>query len=130
MNLKAISTILIVVIVVAMVVIGGIVAFFLFASILLPRIPPFPTGTSPDTGTTSPTGTPTTSPTGTSPDTFTPPPAGVIDVFIGYEGGEGPNAKLFLIVVPPNAAFKVGQSVRIVLHNNIPRLFYLLSLLG
>ncbi len=118
MNLKAISTILIVVIVVAIVVIGGIVAFFLFASILLPRIPPSLTTTGTYTTPTQGYTSPTTSPTGTPTYTFTPP-AGVIDVFIGYEKfKEGPNATLFLIVVPPNAVFKVGQSVRIVFHHN------------
>ncbi len=48
-----------------------------------------------------------------------PPVAGTIDVYVGFEGiKEGTDAKLFWIVKPSGATFKVGDRVKIVLHNN------------
>ncbi len=48
-----------------------------------------------------------------------PPVAGTIDVYVGFEGiKEGADAKLFWIVQPSSATFKVGDRVKIVLHNN------------
>jgi heme/copper-type cytochrome/quinol oxidase subunit 2 len=50
-----------------------------------------------------------------------PPPKATIDLYIGATPGapkEGDAAELYLIVTPANQKFKVGDYVKIVLHNN------------
>jgi heme/copper-type cytochrome/quinol oxidase subunit 2 len=115
MNYKAISKTLLIVAIVVIAIAAGIATRVIFLQSPL---------TETKTVIMTTTVTATTTLTVERPILITPTPCPIvatIDLYIGATPGapkEGDAAQLYLIVTPANQKFKVGDYVKIVLHNN------------